>query len=71
MKNEYSNIESFYFKKTRFRSFSKALGPVGMARFLQQFETGMGDYTKERAQWLKGINVETIIEEIKGKRKAK
>lgn len=24
------------------------LGPVGMIRFLQQFETGSGDYTKER-----------------------
>ena len=26
----------------------QALGPVGMVRFLQQFETGHGDYTKER-----------------------
>ena len=25
-----------------------ALGPVGMIRFLQQFETGRGDYTTER-----------------------
>ena len=58
-------------RKLGLEALTKALGPVGMARFLQQFETGMGDYTKERAQWLKGINVETIIEEIKGKRKAK
>jgi hypothetical protein len=26
----------------------KALGPVGMARFLQQFEPGHGDYTAAR-----------------------
>ena len=26
----------------------KALGPVGMARFLQQFDRGRGDYTAER-----------------------
>ena len=26
----------------------KALGPVGMARFLQQFDPGRGDYTAER-----------------------
>ena len=26
----------------------RALGPVGMIRFLQQFETGRGDYTAER-----------------------
>lgn len=25
-----------------------ALGPVGFARFLQQFEHGYGDYTKEK-----------------------
>ena len=24
------------------------LGPVGFARFIQQFETGYGDYTKEK-----------------------
>ena len=26
----------------------EALGPVGMVRFIQQFETGIGDYTKEK-----------------------
>ena len=25
-----------------------ALGPVGMARFIQQFDSGHGDYTKEK-----------------------
>ena len=25
-----------------------ALGPVGFARFIQQFENGYGDYTKEK-----------------------
>ena len=25
-----------------------ALGPVGMVRFIQQYETGYGDYTKEK-----------------------
>ena len=26
----------------------EALGPVGFARFIQQFEHGYGDYTKEK-----------------------
>lgn len=26
----------------------EALGPVGMAKFMQQFEPGTGDYTKEK-----------------------
>lgn len=42
----------------------KALGPVGMVRFLQQFDMGKGDYTKEREQWLGNLTVETILKEI-------
>jgi hypothetical protein len=42
-----------------------------MVRFLQQFETGVGDYTKERALWLKDFDLQTIVEEIKERRKAK
>jgi hypothetical protein len=32
------------------------LGPVGMVRFLQQYETGYGNYTAERDTWLTEIN---------------
>ena len=35
-----------------------------MVRFLQQFETGWGDYAKERDQWLKKIDLQEIISEI-------
>ena len=27
---------------------AESLGPVGFARFIQQFEIGYGDYTKEK-----------------------
>lgn len=47
-----------------------ALGPVGMIRFLQQFETGKGDYSTERYEWLKEDNVDVLIKEIKKKRKS-
>lgn len=30
-------------------ALARELGPVGMVRFLQQYETGSGDYTAERA----------------------
>ncbi len=43
----------------------KSLGPVGMVRFLQQFEIGSGNYTKDRDQWLKGLNVKTIVKQTK------
>jgi hypothetical protein len=30
----------------------KVLGPVDAVRFLQFYDQGRGDYTKERKQWL-------------------
>ena len=46
-----------------------ALGPTGMARFLQQFEPGSGDYTKEREKWLDDKNIDEISDEIIKQRK--
>ncbi|MCK4394702.1 hypothetical protein KAX17_17510 [Candidatus Bipolaricaulota bacterium] len=43
----------------------KALGPVDMARFLQQFELGRGDYTRDREEWLRDITVDGVVAEIK------
>jgi len=43
----------------------KSLGPVGMARFLQQFETGSGNYTKDRERWLKEWDVKSIAKQVK------
>jgi hypothetical protein len=41
------------------------LGAAGMARFIQLFETGKGDYTAERWQWLpQDADVKTIAEAI-------
>ena len=50
-------------------ALTKALGPVGMVRFLQQFELGNGDYTHDREQWLQGVTVEKAVAEIKQQRK--
>lgn len=58
-------------RKLGLKALAESLGPVGMARFIQQYETGSGDYTKERVKWLKDMDVKTIVEEIKGRRKTK
>ena len=50
------------------KALERHLGPEGMIRFLQQFETGRGDYTKERRKWLKEISVESLAEKIVKKR---
>lgn len=51
-------------------ALAEALGPVGMVRFLQQFGTGSGNYTKDRAQWLEKATVQEAVEEIKRSRRA-
>jgi len=50
------------------KALLRELGPVGMVRFLQQFENGYGDYSVERHQWLDKFNIDTIIQEIQKKR---
>jgi len=55
-------------RKAGLEAVAKKLGPLGMVRFLQQFETGRGDYTKERDQWLHDVDIKEIISEIRDKR---
>ena len=44
------------------------LGPVGMVRFLQQFESGYGDYTTERHAWVDKMDVKTLVNQIRERR---
>jgi len=46
----------------------RELGVVGMVRFLQQFETGHGDYSKDRHEWLDNQDLDTIVKRIREKR---
>ncbi|MGD8398399.1 MAG: hypothetical protein PVG11_06045 [Anaerolineae bacterium] len=46
------------------RALSEELGPVGMIRFMQQFETGYGNYTEERYARLGQRTVREIVQEI-------
>lgn len=58
-------------RKMGLEALCKSLGPLGMVRFLQQYEVGTGDYTKERDFWLKDINIESIAIELRNRRKRK
>jgi len=51
-------------RKLGIDALAEALGPVDMARFLQSFDLGSGDYTKQRAKWLEQ-SLEEIVAEIK------
>jgi len=48
----------------------KSLGPIGMIEFMRQFDSGYGDYTKERHSWLDNLTLEDICNEIKSKQEA-
>ncbi len=50
-------------------ALARELGIVGMVRFLQQFETGHGDYSKERHKWLDDQDVESVVKRIHERRK--
>ncbi|MBK1814137.1 hypothetical protein JIN84_00755 [Luteolibacter yonseiensis] len=43
----------------------RELGPVDYARFFQQFEDGVGNYTTDRSQWLAEETVQGLHEEVK------
>ena len=45
-------------------ALTKTLGHAGMARFMQQFEMGSGDYTRDRDQILGDITLEEIFVSI-------
>lgn len=36
------------------------LGRAGMVRFLQQFETGQGDYARERHKWVDRLTLDDV-----------
>ena len=50
-------------------ALARELGSVGMVRFLQQFETGQGDYSKERHDRLDKLDVQTLAGRIHQERK--
>ncbi len=41
----------------------RELGPVDYARFIQQYEEGTGDYTRDRHQWLGDESARTLHEQ--------
>ena len=45
---------------TGLKALSRDLGAIGLVRFLQQYETGYGDYTAERRFWLGERTVQEI-----------
>lgn len=49
-------------------ALTRELGLVGMIRFMQQFETGQGDYSSDRHQWLDQYTVDDIAKIVREKK---
>ena len=49
-------------------ALSRELGLVGMIRFMQQFEMGQGDYSKDCHQWLDKYTVDDIAQIVREKK---
>ncbi len=47
------------------RALVRDLGPAGLIRFLQQFETGNGDYSVERHEWLPKSRTAELAQRIR------
>lgn len=47
---------------------ARELGPADFIRFIQQFDTGSGDYTEERRRWLDPLDTATLIARIEQRR---
>ena len=52
-------------KQVGINALNQYLGLVGMIRFLQQSETGWGDYTKDRENWLDNPDLKELFNSIK------
>jgi hypothetical protein len=47
-------------RREGFEALRERLGRADMIRFLQQFETGRGDYAKERHEWVDRTSLDDI-----------
>jgi hypothetical protein len=47
-------------RKVGLEALRERLGRAGMIRFLQQYETGSGDYANERRDWVDGLSLDDL-----------
>jgi hypothetical protein len=52
-----------------YKALADTLGPLGMAKFLRQFDPGHGDYTRQRRDWLRAQSVQAAAKRIRARKK--
>ena len=54
-----------------FKALVEALGLVDAIRFIHQYDSGSGDYTKERHQWLDQLTMDDILADLEQRQQTK
>lgn len=55
-------------QETAFDLLHKQLGITNLIRFMQQYDKGYGNYTKDRDTWQKEYTTDSLFDEIESKK---
>ena len=57
------SLDDLEFERRTLAAIRQELGLGGLARFLMTYRSGIGDYTRDRHQWLSGVTLEEFERE--------
>lgn len=67
MNNDYMTLSEI--RVLGFETLLRELGPAATIRFMQQYESGRRNYTRDRHQWLPKRSVKDLAKEIAKQKK--
>ena len=59
-----STLTDEEFERRTLDAIQREFGPAGLVRFLVDYRSGPGDYTRDRHQWLSGVTLEDVAREL-------
>jgi len=65
------NLTPYEIRTIGFEALVRELGPAGAIRFMQQYESGQGDYTRDRKKLLPKKSAHEIGRQIVRQRQSK
>ncbi|HUT34081.1 MAG TPA: hypothetical protein VNE39_11405 [Planctomycetota bacterium] len=68
MKTDAETMTLDQIRRAGLEALDRELGPVGMVRFIKQFQGGRGDYTRDRFTWLGDEDADIIAKRILARR---
>lgn len=59
-----SSMSLYQIRMEGWKALTERLGAAGAMRFMMQYDPGHGDYTKERANLLAELTIDTLLDAI-------